>query len=204
MSVVDTGSSLPMQEVNSGAPAQGQFRVDYDSAGYYGTGVVHFSAGDNGLSVSVSYQGLGKSITAGRGESVSDASIGSDVILNGSVKSGGLNLLGFITSQAGTADTLSPTSVRLWTGSGSILDGLYTGSIAHGIANLVSSQLLIMSWAHMHNATTEAGSTTAVTPNLNGSNSVPKSIVIDDTHVTIERATATGSYATRAMIIYKG
>jgi hypothetical protein len=61
-----------------------------------------------------------------------------------------------------------------------------------------------MSWAHMHNATTEAGSTTAVTPNLNGSNSVPKSIVIDDTHVTIERATATGSYATRAMIIYKG
>lgn len=212
VSVMTSGTgSVDFTEVST-APSTGQYYVDYDSAGRFGTGLVLFNAADDGKVVEVTYQGLGRAASAGAFGDTGDFTIGSDLTVSGDVilhpasivYRTGSPVLGFITSQSGTADTLSPDVLRLWTGSGVISGGSTSQTIAHGITNLVSSQYLVGFNGHTYNAATEAGATAAYTQYAVGDNIIPLRFFADDTNITVLRGGTTGNIAFRCWIIYVG
>ena len=54
-----TGGSTFTEIPRTQSPSSGEFRVDYDADGYYGTGRIEFNAGDIGKNVLVTYKGNG-------------------------------------------------------------------------------------------------------------------------------------------------
>lgn len=58
--VENVTGGLTFTEVSrSQNPSSGQFRVDYDAANYYNTGLIEFNSADNWTEVEITYQGTG-------------------------------------------------------------------------------------------------------------------------------------------------
>lgn len=64
VTVVEDGTGIPFTEQTARtAPAAGEFWVDYEATGFYGSGLIVCNGADDGKVVNVSYKSLGRMVT---------------------------------------------------------------------------------------------------------------------------------------------